>query len=124
MKFRQDNAAPAPAAELETDYRGAKDLGKIRIGSLGVYFPKLSGPVFKPWCDVERVWLRQEEVNANLCCGRGGFDQFFLMVQLTGGAVQKLHVQTKAQGKAGLERIAQVCPEVKIGVDRETTRDP
>lgn len=113
------NTAPSTlfsAAELDQDFRDARDVGKVRLGRLCLYFTKFSGTGCVPYDTVSRAWLRQEEVNASLCCGRANFDQFFLMVQDAGGTLYKGQVLSKLLGKQALGVISQTNATVAIGV--------
>ena len=106
---------PAPQEALEIDYRSACDLGKVRLGERWLFFPKFSGTAYLPYDQVARVWLRQEEVNARLCCGTANFDQFFLMIEGTDGQLRRAEVENKDRGKEGLVRIPQINPAVQVG---------
>ena len=105
--------------ELKTDFQQARDLGKVRLGQSGCYFTRFAGTVCLPWGHILQAWLRQEEVNANLCCGRANFDQFFLMVQDRDGTVHKGEVVSKELGKEGLTLISQYQPGAEIGYRKE-----
>ena len=115
MRWKQEGT-PALQQELERDYRQARDLGKLRLGERWLFFPKFSGTICLPYEDVAKAWLRQEEVSANLCCGRGSFDQFFLMIQRADGVLYKAEVLNKALGKEGLALISSRNPAVEIGL--------
>ena len=119
MRIRQEGTAAVPESELEADFRAARDLGKVRVGERGVFLQKFSGVTFLPFGALERVWLRQEEVNARLCCGTANFDQFFLMLRGRDGQVRKGQVLSKELGKEALARIAAAAPEVESGYDGE-----
>ncbi|MDY3905865.1 MAG: DUF6709 family protein [Lawsonibacter sp.] len=105
--------------ELKTDFQQARDLGKVRLGQSGCYFTRFAGTVCLPWGQILQAWLRQEEVNANLCCGRANFDQFFLMVRDRSGTVHKGEVLSKELGKEALALISERDPEVEIGYQKE-----
>lgn len=121
MKFKAE-ASPIPSsAELEEDFRTARDIGKVRLGSQCLYFVKFSGTLCLPYAAAARAWLRQEEVNAGMCCGRVSLDQFFLMVQSTDGKVYKSEVLSKELGKWALDRIAGANPAAEIGYQKRDT---
>lgn len=89
MKFKAESSAVLSPAALEQDFQTARDIGKVRLGRQHLYFVKFSGTGYLPYTAAARAWLRQEEVNAGMCCGRINLDQFFLMVQDTDGKVHK-----------------------------------
>lgn len=118
MKWKAITPQCLPVQDLEEDFRQARDVGGVRLGGRCLYLVKLSGVGYLPYQQVERAWLRQEEVNANLCCGRTNLDQFFLMVQDQEGKTHKAQVISKALGKEALALIAQANPQVEIGYQK------
>lgn len=115
MKFKAESSAVLSPAALEQDFQTARDIGKVRLGRQHLYFVKFSGTGYLPYTAAARAWLRQEEVNAGMCCGRINLDQFFLMVQDTDGKVHKAEVLSKELGKWALSHIAAANPAVEIG---------
>ena len=119
MGFRVLSPPSLSQEALKQDFQQARDLGKVRLGQSGCYFTRFSGNLCLPYDHIARAWLRQEEVNANLCCGRANFDQFFLMVRDRSGTVHKGEVLSKELGKEALALISERDPEVEIGYQKE-----
>ena len=112
MKFT--GSTSLPREQLCADFRQARSLGRVRLGEHCVYFQKFSGTFALPYDRILRAWVRQEEVRANLCCGRANFDQFYLMVQEEGCAVHRGQVLSKEAGRACLDRIRAKNPGTLI----------
>lgn len=87
----------------------------MRLGESCLFFPKFSGTTYLPYSQIVNAYLRQEEVNANLCCGRANFDQFFLMVRGTDGQLRRGQVLSKEKGKEALALLAAANPAIEIG---------
>ena len=119
MGFKVLSPTSLSQEALKQDFQQARDLGKVRLGQSGCYFTRFSGNLCLPYDHIARAWLRQEEVNDNLCCGRAKFDQFFLMVQDRDGTVNKGEVVSKELGKEGLTLISQYQPGAEIGYRKE-----
>ena len=115
MKYKPEFPVLYTEAELEQDLNNAKPLGKVRLGELGMFFSRFAGGSFMPYSQAEHAYLRQEEVNAKLCCGRANFDQFFLMIRGSDGVLRKHQVKDMATGKYALEYIAAKNPNCIIG---------
>ena len=115
MKFQWEGGDMPAREAVEQDYRAARRMSKVRLGALGVYFPRLSGTVCLPYGAIAWAYLRQEEITAKVCCGRANFDRFFLMVQGPEERLYRGELQSKAQGKEALERISAKNPRAKIG---------
>lgn len=111
MKF----VSPLPQQELRADFHQARSLGQVRLGERFVHIRKFSGTRSLPYHQISRAWVRQEEVNANLCCGRANFDQFYLMIQEKDGLLLRGQVPHKQAGLDCLARIWAEAPDVLIG---------
>ena len=118
MKFRWIGEGMPDQKAVEEDYRTASRVGKVRLGALAVYLPRLSGAVGLPYGAIVRAYLRQEEANANMCCGRANFDQFFLMLQGPEDRIFRGQIPNKAQGQEALSQIAARNPRVKLGYEK------
>ena len=71
MKFKNGSSAPTPDGEaLARDYEQARDLGQVRLGRLGLYFPRLTQTVFLPLESLSHVYLRLEELPVGMGCRR------------------------------------------------------
>ena len=111
MKF----VSPLPQQELRADLHQARSLGQVRLGERFIHIRKFSGTRSLPYHQISRAWVRQEEVNANLCCGRANFDQFYLMIQEKDGLLLRGQVPHKQAGLDCLARIRAEAPDVLIG---------
>ena len=107
--------SPLPKQELRTDFEQARSLGQVRLGERFVHILKFSGTRSLPYHQISRAWVRQEEVNASLCCGRANFDQFYLMIQGQDGLLLRGQVPHKQAGLDCLDRIRAKAPGVLIG---------
>ena len=119
MRFKAESSIVLSPEALASDLSSARELGKVRLGQECVYFTKFSGTGYLPYGQVAGAWLRQEEVNANLCCGRANFDQFFLMVQCREGKLLKAEVPNKDLGKEALSLLSAANPDIEIGYKKQ-----
>ena len=108
MKFKPElSTAVLERQLLDREFSAAWEAGRVRLGESCLFFPKFSGTTYLPYSQIVNAYLRQEEVNANLCCGRANFDQFFLMV--------RGQVLSKEKGKEALALLAAANPAIEIG---------
>ncbi len=116
MKFKPElSTAVLERQLLDRDFSAAWEAGRVRLGESCLFFPKFSGTTYLPYSQIVNAYLRQEEVNANLCCGRANFDQFFLMVRGTDGQLRRGQVLSKEKGKEALALLAAANPAIEIG---------
>ena len=55
------------------DYEQAQSFDKLRVGREGVYFRDGFRVRFIPYAEMDRVFIRIQEVNGRMCCGRAGY---------------------------------------------------
>lgn len=115
MRLKAELPIDLSLDELTVDFQNAASCGKVRLGNYCLYFPKFSGITYLPYFSITHAYIRQEEVNAKLCCGRANFDQFFLMTQGTDGKLRKAQIQSIEAGKSALAAIAAANPAAEIG---------
>ena len=121
MKYKPEFPVPFSPEQVESDLKNARTMGKVRLGQEFLFFSRFAGSTFMPYSEVKQAYLRQEEVNAKLCCGRANFDQFFLMIMGSDGTLRKHQVPDMAAGKLALEHIAQKNPNCVIGYRKPAT---
>ena len=66
---------PAVAEE----YESAGRFDKVRVGDTGVFFPYNLSIKYIPYKYIDRVFIRINEVNGKLCCGKATFQYFRLV---------------------------------------------
>ena len=121
MKYKPEFPVSFSEEQLQADLLTAQKVGKVRLGELGLFISRFSGSTVLPYSEVKHAYLRQEEVNAKLCCGRANFDQFFLMLLGSDGKLRKHQVDDMAKGKLALEYISRLNPDCQIGYQKSAT---
>lgn len=103
------------SVEVAEDYAAAEQFDKVRVGKLGVYYREGFRNKYLSYKDFDRVFIRINEVNGKLCCGKSTF-QYFRLVFVRGGKefADIISENEKAMDDA-LARIGQLCPNVAIG---------
>lgn len=121
MKYKPEFPVTLTEQELERDLSQATKVGKVRLGERFLFFSRFAGGSYMPYSEVVHAYLRQEEVTAKMCCGRANFDQFYLMLMGSDGALRKHQVTDKEKGKLALEHIARRNPDCLIGYQKPAT---
>lgn len=121
MKYKPEFSVSFSEEQLQADLLAAQKVGKIHLGKLGLFLSRFAGGTFIPYSEIKHAYLRQEEVNAKLCCGRANFDQFFLMLLGSDGKLRKHQVEDMAKGKLALEHISRLNPDCLIGYQKPAT---
>ena len=74
MKFNPLTASQVEESQLASEYKAAREIGKIRLGELRLYFKKGLAVYYIPYHDIHRLFRRVVAVPAKLCCGKGDFE--------------------------------------------------
>ncbi|MGN1181234.1 MAG: hypothetical protein ACI4SD_08460 [Suilimivivens sp.] len=88
---------------------------KVRLNEQNMEYKKGFKWVELPYREITKAYLRIEEVNGTLCCGRANFDMYFLMLQLSTGELLKLECTSKESVKEMLEVLKQKNDKIEIG---------
>ncbi len=82
-KFYSPDGAVTDAA-VAADFEGAAKFDKVLVGALGVYYRDGFRTKYVPYPLLERAFIRVQEVNGRLCCGRAVFAYFRLVLVVDG----------------------------------------
>ena len=103
------------SVEVAEDFAAAEQFDKVKVGKLGVYFKEGFRPKSLSYQDFDRAFIRINEVDGKLCCGKSTF-QYFRLVFVRNGKefVDVISENEKAMDDA-LARIKELCPEMATG---------
>ena len=121
MKYKPEFSFTLTAEQLSAEAENAQTVGKVKLGEQVALFSRFAGGSYMPYSEMVNAYVRQEAVNAKLCCGRANFDQFFLMIMGSDGTLRKHQVPDMAAGKLALEHIAMKNPDCVIGYRKPAT---
>ena len=116
MRFYPLTDTQVEDSQLSAEYKTAREIGKIRLGELRLYFKSGLKTYYIPYHDVRRLFRRVMAVPAKLCCGKGDFeienlvicgegDRELAQIQLPGAKAARLLMQ----------ELEQRVPEAEIG---------
>ncbi len=116
MKFYPLTEAVENESELTSEYKSAREIGKVRLGELRLFCRAGLRTYYIPYRDVRRCFRRVELVPAKMCCGRGDLEVENLVVCGEGDA-ELIQVQlpgTKA-AKILMTELEARIPEASFG---------
>lgn len=93
---------------------------KIRFTDTGISYRKGFKWVSLPYEQIGQAYMRVEEVNSRMCCGRANFDMHFLMLKTQAGELIKIGVLPCDQVKKMLEKLREANPQIEIGYKKES----
>ena len=125
MKFKTEGELfPLDEGQCRADYAQARVLGRVRLGQRALYYPHITWVEVLPLDQVERAYLRIEEIPVGMGCRRVPGDQHYLMAVLRNGETRKAALNSRKDGDWALDQIGRQAPEVKIGYEPPTEAAP
>ena len=80
MKFKPEGEPfPLEQRDCQEDYDRARELGRVRLGARALYYPRLTWVGVLPLDQVERAYLRIEDIPVGMGCRRVPVGQHYLM---------------------------------------------
>ena len=102
--------------EVSRDYEAAEQFDKLRVGALGVYFREGLRTRYLSYADFDRAFIRIQEVNGRMCCGKAVFSYFRMVFVKDGREFADVLTEDEKALDAALARIHERSPETAIGV--------
>ena len=103
------------SVEVAEDFAGAQQFDKVKVGKLGVYFKEGFHTKYLSYQDFDRVFIRINEVNGKLCCGKSTFQYFRLVFVRDGKEFTDVISEDEKAMDGALARIKELCPEMATG---------
>ena len=107
---------PVENAAVSADFESSQNFEALRVGKLGVYYREGFKTRFFAYEELERAFLRVQEVRGRMCCGQAFF-AYFRMVLVAGGREYGYAMSEKEQlMRNALDAIHAAAPALPIGV--------
>ena len=103
------------SVEVAEDFAAAEQFDKVKVGKLGVYFKEGFHTKYLSYQDFDRVFIRINEVNGKLCCGKSTFQYFRLVFVRNGKEFADVISEDEKAMDDALARIKELCPEMATG---------
>jgi hypothetical protein len=119
MKFVPETKTVIEQEILEKEWKEAKRFGRVAMGETVLFYPSVFKAGYLPYSDIVWAYMRQEDCEAKMCCGRTTIESFFLMAVTSEGKLKKAAAERKENVKQLLEVIQQKNPQVETGYSKE-----
>ena len=107
---------PVDSAAVRADYEAAQNFDVLRVGKLGVYYREGFKTRFFAYEELERAFVRVQEVRGRMCCGQAYF-AYFRMVLVAGGREYDYPIsENEKLMDDALSAIAAAAPGLPTGV--------
>ena len=115
MKFYPLASESAAPGELASEYKAAREIGKVRLGELHLFCRTGLKVYFIPYRDVRRCFRRVQLIPAKMCCGRGDFEVENLVVCGDAGELIQVQLPGTKAAKILMEELQERIPEAEFG---------
>ncbi len=116
MRFYSLTGDQVEQDQLDSEYKTAREIGKVKMGELRLFFRAGIKTYYIPYHSIHRLFRRVLAVPAKMCCGRGEFEIENLVI--CGEQDQEL-AQIQLPGKKAaqilMEELKQRVPEAEFG---------
>ena len=116
MRFYSLTGDQVEQDQLDSEYKTAQEIGKVKMGELRLFFRAGIKTYYIPYHSIHRLFRRVLAVPAKMCCGRGEFEIENLVI--CGEQDQEL-AQIQLPGKKAaqilMEELKQRVPEAEFG---------
>ena len=100
---------------VTADYDSAQRFDKVLVGSLGVFYRDGFKTKYVPYSQLERAFIRVQEVNGRMCCGKAVFHYFRLVFVVGGKEWGDVISEDERATDDALAEIARRSPATAIG---------
>ena len=115
MKFYPLKAVETNMESLQTEYKSAREVGKLRLGAERLYFRSARKIFYIPYTDIHRYFRRVMLVPAKLCCGKGDFAVEHLVICDTDNELAQIQLPGSRAAKVLMDQMSELAPGAIVG---------
>ena len=115
MKFYPLKSMEADTESLETEYKSAREIGKLRLGVDRLYFRSARKVFYISYTDIHRYFRRVMLVPAKLCCGKGDLAVEHLVICDADSELAQIQLPGSHAAKVLMDRMSELAPSAVAG---------
>ena len=115
MKFVPLTQETEGADALASEYKAARQIGKVRLGELRLFLRAGLKVYCIPSQDVRRCFRRVQLIPAKMCCGRGDLEVETLVVCGDAGELIQVQLPGTKAARILMEELQARIPEAEFG---------
>ena len=115
MKFYPLKVVEANVESLQAEYKSAREVGKLRLGTERLYFRSARKIFYIPYTDIYRYFRRVMLVPAKLCCGKGDFAVEHLVICDTDNELAQIQLPGSRAAKVLMDQMSELAPDAIAG---------
>ena len=115
MKFNPLTTSEENMESLQTDYKDAQEIGKLRLGAERLYFRSARKIFYIPYTDIHRYFRRVMLVPAKLCCGKGDLAVEHFVICDADSELAQIQLPGSHAAKVLMDRMSELAPDAIVG---------
>lgn len=115
MKFYPLKTSEENTEILQTEYKSAREIGKLRLGTGRLYFRSARKIYYIRYTEIYRYFRRVMLVPAKLCCGKGDFAIEHLVICDTDSELAQIQMPGSHAAKVLMEQMRRLAPDAIVG---------
>lgn len=115
MKFYPLKTTEENTESLQTEYKNAQEIGKLRLGTERFYFRSARKIYYIPYTEIYRYFRRVMLVPAKLCCGKGDFAIEHLVICDADSELAQIQIPGSHAAKVLMEQMSLLAPDAIVG---------
>lgn len=114
MKFYAMTEQTTDQTELVSEYKGAREIGVLRLGENILFFRKMRKVYYIPYSVITRCFRRVLLVPAKMCCGKGDLPVEYLVVCTEQGELAQIQLPGTRAAKIMMEDLKTRIPHASF----------
>lgn len=120
MNFYPLKQAEYDLEVLKSEYKAAREIGKIRLGERNFFFKSGLKTCFIPYAQIRRCFRRVMMVPAKLCCGKGELQVENLVICDEEKELAQIQLPGTKAARILMDELKQLIPEAQFTRPSET----
>ncbi len=96
-------------------YASADDYAEVRLGESVLFWKGLTKVRYTPLAAIAWAYIRQEDSRMTICCGKGVYNSFYLMLMDANGKQVKIPFELESNIRGALLKLQERCESITIG---------
>ena len=106
-------------SDVAEQYAAADDYAEVRLGKAIFFWQKFAKVRYAPFTSIAWAYMRQEDSRMTICCGKGLYNSFFLMLADANGVKVKIPMEMESNIRGVLQALEERCPSITIGYSEQ-----
>ena len=118
MRFYDPKTRERAAETVEEEYRSAREIGAVRIGTDHLFFKAGLKHYYIPYGEIKRCFRRVNSVPAKMCCGRGDLQIESLVISDDEGELAQVTLPGSKAARQLIDELKKKMPDTDFSAPK------